>query len=138
MRRVLVLALLIGCGGDGDDVVDDGILDELAALDGVTVEEVFPEEPVAGLRYFDLFFEQPLDHGDAQAGTFQQFGALIHRGLDAPTVVYTSGYGAGRLRNRGEVAATLDANQLSLEYRFFDQSVPDATTAEWELLTVEQ
>ncbi len=148
MRRALLAcstalfwALLVGCGDDGqagDDAGDD-ILDELEAIDGVTsVEEVFPEEPEEGLRYFDIFFEQPLDHGDPAAGTWEQYGALIHRDADAPMVVYTSGYGAGRLRYRGEIAAALDANQLSLEYRFFAQSVPDASPAEWELLTVEQ
>jgi len=122
---ILVLALLPIAGACGDNAgPDDDVLGELAALPGVEVVEVHPPDAEPGLRYFDLWFEQPEDHDAAGGPTFRQYGALIHVDADAPMVVYTSGYGAGRPRHRGEVATILGGSQLSLEYRFYRTSVP--------------
>jgi hypothetical protein len=127
-----IVAVLAACGG-GDD---DALLDDLAALPGVAVEEVFLEEPVPGVRYFDLWFEQPVDHAQPGGATFLQYAALIHVDAGAPMVVYTSGYGAGRLRSPSEVTQLVGGNQLSLEYRFYRTSVPDP--ADWTKLDARQ
>jgi hypothetical protein len=124
------------CGGGGDDGDDADILDELAALPGVRVEEVTPTEPEPGVRYFDLWFTQPVDHQAPGGATFEQYAALIHVDAGAPMVVYTSGYGAGRLRRPGEVAALVGGNQLSLEYRYYRTSVP--VPADWTKLDAAQ
>jgi hypothetical protein len=129
------LGAVAACGDDGGG----DLLDRLAALDGVTVQEVTPSDPEPGLRYFDLWFTQPIDHDDDPSGaTFQQYAALIHRDVDAPVVLYTSGYGATRLRRRHEVTGVLGANQLSVEHRFFDRSIPDPGVYDWAQLTVEE
>jgi hypothetical protein len=129
----LVLPLAAACG---DNLDGFDLLGELAALPGVEVVEVTPGEPNEGLRYFDLWFDQPIDHGAAGGPVFRTYGALIHVDADAPLVVYTSGYGAGRLRSRGEVATLVGGNQLSLEYRYYRDSIP--TPPDWSKLDVAQ
>ncbi|MBS1123852.1 MAG: putative secreted tripeptidyl aminopeptidase [Deltaproteobacteria bacterium] len=146
-------ALLLGsftvaaCGDnlDHDAGVDAGpdgpsdILVQLGTLPGVTVTEWappmgFPAEP--GYRYFDLLFTQPIDHHDPSAGTFQQYVALMHRDVTAPFVIYTSGYDAGWTRFLTEPSQLLAADQISIEYRFYGQSRPEAIP--WAKLTIEQ
>jgi hypothetical protein len=134
-RALAVLATLAAAGACGGGGGGD-ILDELAALPGTRVVEVTPPDAVPGVRYFDLWFEQPVDHAAAGGATFEQYGALIHVDPDAPMVVYTSGYGAGRLRRPSEVAALVGGNQLSLEYRYYRTSVPAPT--DWSRLDVAQ
>lgn len=134
-RTLLACVILAACGGGGGD--DDGdVLDQLAALpDLLDVQEWippedFPAEP--GYRYFDLWFEEPVDHRDAASETFPLYAALMHRDADGPLVVYTSGYGAGRTRFLSEPAAIVDGNQISLEYRFYRTSRPPEIP--WPLL----
>jgi len=133
--RWLALLFVLGCSGDdGDD-----ILAQLSALPNVRVTEwTAPEgfEPEPGYRYFDLWFTQPIDHENPSAGTFEQFAALMHRDADAPLVLHTSGYGVGWARYRNEPSTLLDANQLSLEYRYYADSRPDPV--DWSTLTVRQ
>ena len=67
MRWLASLVVLVACGGDDGD-----ILDELAALPNVRVSEwTQPQgfEPEPGYRYFDLWFTQPVDHENLAAGT---------------------------------------------------------------------
>ncbi|NVB77211.1 MAG: hypothetical protein HOV81_02345 [Kofleriaceae bacterium] len=136
MRRLLVAALAL-CACTDDPPKD--ILDQLAALPDVTVTEWTPPADfmaAPGYRFFDLTFTQPIDHDNPSAGTFVQHGSLMHKDADAPLVFYTSGYGAGRLRSLSEPASLLAANQLSLEYRFYDESRTD--DVDWSKLTVHQ
>jgi hypothetical protein len=135
-RAVLLASMLAACG---DNVGPDGdILDQLSDLGQVRVTEWFPPEDFGeeeGYRFFDLYFTQPIDHDDPSAGTFEQYAALMVRDPAAPLVFYTSGYGASWKRRLSEPAAILNANQLSLEYRFYDKSRPAAV---WSKLTVHQ
>jgi hypothetical protein len=100
------------------------------------VTEVSPPEAEPGVRYFDLLITQPVDHDVPDGATFQEVGALIHVDAGAPMVVYTSGYGAGRTRRRGEVPVLVGGNQLSLEYRYYRDSVP--SPPDWTRLDARQ
>ncbi|HEY5934950.1 MAG TPA: hypothetical protein VIU61_09955 [Kofleriaceae bacterium] len=134
MRWLASLVVLVACGGDDGD-----ILDELAALPNVRVSEwTQPQgfEPEPGYRYFDLWFTQPVDHENPAAGTFEQYAALMHRDAGAPLVLHTSGYGAGWKRYRNEPTTLVEGNQLSLEYRYYADSRPE--TIDWSTLTVQQ
>jgi hypothetical protein len=126
VRLALALVVVGGWAGCGDDLAPPrgDIAARLAALPGVVVTEVDPASASLDprYRYFDLFFAQPEDHSGAHDSQFLQYGALIHRSDDAPLVVYAGGYNASRTRSWTEPAALLDANQLSLEYRFYGNS----------------
>jgi hypothetical protein len=135
VARLALLGFVVTACGDN---VEREIAEQLDGLAGVTVVEWMPPdgfEPQPGYRYFDLTFEQPIDHDDPSKGTFLQYGALMHRSAEAPLVLYTSGYGAGWRRYLSEPAAILAANQLSLEYRFYGGS---RGAADWSKLTVDQ
>jgi hypothetical protein len=113
----------------------DELLARLRALPGVTVE---PGEVAEHFSYYVLHFTQPLDHHDLSRGTFQQEVSLLHRDERAPfpLIVYTSGYWDDEHNTPVELTALLDANQVSIEHRFYGESRPD--TVDWSLLTVDQ
>lgn len=83
---------------------------------------------------YDLMVKQPLDHQHPGKGSFRQWVRLRHVGFGQPNVIETNGYEMNRRGN--EVQQILDANNISVEYRFFGKSVPDSM--QWEYLTVEE
>jgi hypothetical protein len=137
MRRAALFALaLVACGDNTEPPVQPGpdILDKLRALPGVTANELPTSNP--GYHYYVLDFTQLVDHADPSAGTFQQEVSLLHRDEAAPLVVHTSGYWDYYLDRRVELTSLLDANQISIEHRFFGTSRP--SPADWTKLTIEQ
>jgi hypothetical protein len=82
-----------------------------------------------------LCFEQPLDHNNPDKGTFKQRIWLSHKSKDAPVVLVTEGYMAPR-NYIGELARLVGGNQIIVEHRYFDSSVPDSI--DWQYLTIEQ
>ena len=115
------------------------ISDRLRDLPGVTVEEWSPPagfDAPAGYRFFDLLVTVPIDHDDPAAGTFELYAALMHHDVDAPLVVYTSGYDAGWRRFLTEPARIVGGNQVSLEHRFYGRSRPPVVP--WSRLRVDQ
>ncbi|MEV6206949.1 S28 family serine protease [Kitasatospora sp. NPDC051914] len=115
---------------------DADVKDRLAALPGMHLVQ---EKTVTGYRFFVLTYTQPVDHRHPERGSFQQRLTVLHRGLDRPTVFSASGYGlpADPGPSRSEPTRLLDANQVSLEYRFFRGSEP-ATGGDWSTLNVRQ
>ncbi|MFJ3443961.1 S28 family serine protease [Streptomyces sp. NPDC086081] len=106
-----------GRGGHGD------VADALRALPGLRLVEERPDaEP--GYRHFVLGLRQPVDHTDPAAGAFEQRLTLLHTALDAPTVLFSTGYHAVLTPRRTEPAVLLGANQLQVEHRHFGTSVP--------------
>ncbi|SDY97239.1 PS-10 peptidase S37 [Saccharopolyspora shandongensis] len=112
----------------------DDIRERLAAVPGLTVVGERPTEP--GFRLFDLTFTQPDDHRHPEAGQFQQRLTLLHRDLDRPTVLYTSGYELPGRTARTEPTRLVDGNQVDLEHRFFTPSRPEP--ADWDDLDIWQ
>ncbi|WP_250038316.1 S28 family serine protease [Paractinoplanes maris] len=113
----------------------DDLLDRLTAIPGLTV--VSRSEPT-GYRFFVLTYRQPIDHKHPGQGTYEQRLTLLHRSLDAPVVLATSGYGLAATPGPGRTEPTrlLDANQVSVEHRFFTPSRP--SPADWSDLTIWQ
>ncbi len=120
-------------------LLDDGgipdIAIQLAAIPGVTVRE--GSSPAAGYRYFAITFDQPADHANPAGVRFQQRLSLLHRDVNAPMVLATSGYflddsGSGLT----EPASMVSGNQILVEHRFFEPSRPDPT--DWTDLTIQQ
>lgn len=108
----------------------------LAALPGVSKVEalkttLFPEKYV-------FFIRQQLDAKDASKGYFEQRVVLCHRGFDRPTVLVTEGYNtryAMRENYMDELSKLFETNVITVEYRYFDQSMPKPCN--WDYMTVE-
>ena len=140
MMRVIgtIVAATLAGGGCGDSgrpqLTADEVLARLRMLHGVTAEE----QPTAqdGMHYFVLMFDQPVDHGDPSRGTFRQEVSLLHKSEAAPMIVHTSGYEDYYHDSPVELTQMLDANQISIEHRYYGGSRPDP--ADWSRLTIAQ
>lgn len=88
------------------------------------------------VEYYEFWYEQPVDHENPAAGTFKQKVLLGHKKEKAPVIVELQGYGIWT-QEEGELAGILKGNQLTIEHRFFDKSVP-AGGIPWEYLTIKQ
>jgi PS-10 peptidase S37 len=113
----------------------DDLADRLRAIPGLTIVS---QSAPAGYRFFVLTYRQPADHRHPAAGTYEQRLTLLHRAESAPVVLATGGYGlaATPQPSRTEPTALLDANQVSVEHRFFTPSRP--APADWSDLTIWQ
>jgi hypothetical protein len=111
----------------------DPLLGKLKKLPGVEVSAVAPDSGYVSA--WEIFLEQPLDHNDPGAGSFEQRIFLAHRDPSVPTVLITEGYSLGH-NYIAELAGILEANQLRVEHRYFGKSEPDSMV--WRYLTIEQ
>jgi hypothetical protein len=134
---VTVLAVT-ACGDNFQQSADaapdaDGrdILVRLQALPGVTAEEL--QTSLQGYRAFALTFDQIVDYA-APAQHFSQHATLIHRDIDAPLIIATTGYGDYLGDRRSELTRIANGNQVSIEHRYFGPSRP--SPADWSKLTV--
>jgi hypothetical protein len=114
---------------------DDPLLDQLNAVPGLSV---ISQTQGAGYRFFVLTYRQPADHRHPGQGTYQQRLTLLHRSSTSPTVLYTNGYGLAASPRATETEPTrlLNANQVSVEHRFFTPSRP--APADWSDLDIWQ
>ncbi len=134
LRWLLALTVLIGTlstagaatavpVGRTAQVAD--IKDQLLAIPGMSLVE---EKPYTGYRYFVLNYTQPVDHRHPSKGTFQQRITVLHKDVSRPTVFYTGGYNVSTTPSRSEPTRIADANQVSLEYRYFTPPAPSKPT----------
>jgi hypothetical protein len=124
--------------GDPDASVEvpEDIRDFLDTVPGLTYDEITTEYP--GYRAFYIDFTQPVNHA-APGKQFQQRMVLHHRDRGAPMILYTSGYSLFSLDYLSELAASMGANQVSTEQRFFGTSKPDPLApADWDHVTIQQ
>ncbi len=84
---------------------------------------------------YDVRFLQPLDHNNLDKGHFKQRVIINHVGFDRPTVVILEGYDLYSTK-AGELSKLLNANQITIEHRFYGESQPDSLP--WDLLNVKQ
>ena len=74
---------------------------------------------------YEIKIKQPLNHSDTLAGFFYQKVFLSHKGFKRPMVMVTEGY--NRKKNTiCELSELLNANQISIEHRYFGESLPDS------------
>ncbi len=83
---------------------------------------------------YELWFEQPINHNDLTKGTFRQRVFLGFESPTQPVIVELRGYGIGP-ESAGELASHYNANQLSIEHRYFNNSRPEEIN--WNTLTIE-
>jgi hypothetical protein len=107
--------------------------ESLKQIPNVTVEKITGDTTYAD--YYELYFTQPLDHENPEAGTFKQRVLLGHHAIEKPMVVEIQGYNIWTER-AGELSKLLNANQLTIEHRYFKNSMPDSL--DWKYLNIKQ
>ncbi|MFC9245247.1 aminopeptidase [Streptomyces sp. NPDC057136] len=107
------------------------IREQLERTPGLTVTSVADK---GGYPLYSLTITQPVDHTDLARGTFEQRFTLWHKDTARPMVHYTGGYGLSS--GTREITNILDANQVSVEHRYFNVSRP--ATYDWDDVTVWQ
>lgn len=118
----------------GSQAAAPDIRERLEKIPGMKVVSVADRE---GYPLYTLTYVQPVDHGNPRAGTFTQRATLWHKATDKPTVLYTGGYTLAS--NTTALTKLIDANQVSVEHRYFEQSRPSGEAgSDWSELTVEQ
>ncbi|MEU6993711.1 S28 family serine protease [Streptomyces sp. NPDC046465] len=106
----------------------------LERIPGMTVVSVAGKE---GHPFYTLTYKQPVDHRKPHGATFTQRATLWHKATDKPTVLYTGGY----TLPGGTTALTklIDANQVSVEHRYFAESRPTGPAGDdWSKMTIQQ
>lgn len=99
---------------------------------GIQINELGSKENYK--LFWELIIQQTLDHTNPSKGSFPQKILLYHKGFKKPNILVTEGYNVSdRIY---EASLILDANQFSVEYRFFANSKPP--TIDWTLLNQKQ
>jgi hypothetical protein len=118
----------------------DGIISQLKHLPGVTYlgKNAYPPP---GYQVYELEIRQPVNHNQPHGATFEQHLELYQRDLAAPMVMYVSGYFNytyinPRITYLSPATTIVGGNQISVESRFFGNSVPHPTL--WKYETVWQ
>ncbi|OBX22133.1 MULTISPECIES: S28 family serine protease [Bizionia] len=113
--------------------VETSTFEKLATLKNVV--RIEKREAVSHFdENYEIWFQQPIDHNDLTKGTFKQRVFLGFENINKPVIVELQGYGIGS-EKAGELANHYQANQLSIEHRYFNNSRPE--NIDWNTLTVE-
>jgi hypothetical protein len=117
-----------------------GIISQLKHLPGVTYLGTNAYPP-PGYQVYELEIKQPVNHSRPNGATFEQHLELYQRDVTAPMVMYVSGYFNYTFLSPQDTylstpAALVGGNQISVESRFYGNSVPHPTL--WRYETVRQ
>ncbi len=107
----------------------------LKAIDGVVSVEPTRNDERHFSESYVVMFSQPVDHAQPDGATFTQRVFVSHAGYDKLVLLGTEGYSC-RGNHGGELQQILGGNQISVEHRFFGESVPEPK--DWSCLTVKQ
>lgn len=108
---------------------------QLKSLPGVVEVKQTRNDSRLFTESYEVMFEQPVDHQHPEGAKFQQRFFLSHNDYTKPVLLETEGY-AARGNSGGELQGILGGNLVTVEHRFFGQSVPQQRP--WEFLTVKQ
>ncbi|MCG2461062.1 aminopeptidase [Flavobacteriaceae bacterium F89] len=107
--------------------------EKLASIKNVVSIE--KRDPVSHFdENYEIWFQEPIDHNDLSKGTFKQRVFLGFEDENKPAIVELRGYGIGS-EKAGELADHYQANQLTIEHRYFNNSRPE--NIDWNTLTIE-
>lgn len=101
----------------------DDVYRRLQALPGVDAVERIPG--ATGYRSYLLTFRQPVDHHRPRGATFEQRVTVMHRDVDRPVSLGTSGYQVVPQGTPSEITTTIGGNQVAVEHRYFKLSRPE-------------
>lgn len=109
------------------------LLPKLSEIPGVTVHLI--DADTSFTSYYEMYFSQPVDHNNPDGRKFKQRVLLGLRSVDRPMVVELQGYNIWTPK-AGELSRLLNANQLTIEHRFFKDSNLDSIP--YKYLNIEQ
>ncbi len=116
-----------------ESTIETSIFEKLASLKNVV--RIEKREAVSHFdENYEIWFQQPIDHNDLTKGTFKQRVFLGFENINKPVIVELRGYGIGS-EKAGELANHYQANQLTIEHRYFNNSRPE--NIDWNTLTIE-
>ncbi|MFA9370703.1 MAG: S28 family serine protease [Labilibaculum antarcticum] len=130
--NLLLVVLLTSCIACVQSKPKD-LLNQLGEIPGISVKKI--EGDTTFSEYYELYFTQNIDHLNPKAGTFQQRVLLGHQSFDQPMVVELEGYKIWSDK-AGELSKLLNANQTTIEHRYFKNSMPDSL--DWQYLNIQQ
>lgn len=82
---------------------------------------------------YEIWFQQPIDYNDSSKGTFLQRVFVGHYSSEQAVIVELQGYGI-YTEKAGELASHYQANQITIEHRYFNNSRPKKI--DWNTLTI--
>ncbi len=133
---ILVLVIFTNCTSTKQIVsptIEKSTFQKLAAIPNVVSIE--KREAVGHFdKNFEIWFEQPIDHSNPSKGSFRQRVFLGFENPSEPVFVELRGYNIGS-EKAGELANHYEANQLTIEHRYFKDSSPKEI--DWNTLTIE-
>lgn len=118
---------------NGEVVQSEKLLDKLKAIPNVSSVNVLKTKDHF-VEHYEIWFEQKIDPELPESATFKQRVLLAHSSQKAPVIVELQGYQIHSSRS-GELAKMFKGNQITIEHRFFANSVPNGEIP-WENLTV--
>lgn len=109
------------------------IVDKIKCLKKVKIKSITRYS----LQYqkIEMTFTQPMDHQDSGSQQFEQRIVLLHKNIDEPMLLQTSGYAIFGVRP-AHIARVFGTNQLQIEHRYFENSIPQKP--DWKLLNIKQ
>ena len=119
----MALSSLIPPTEQTDDEEPERTAEEvLAAIPGVTIIKSTKDARKQDVTLF--YFDQPIDHKDASAGTFRQYCVLHYKGRDCVNVLHTQGYSSNEPEKmyQPELSTILDGNCIEIEHRYYMHS----------------
>ena len=133
MNNLLLSLIMLVAFCSSAKAQNSSIENALYELPDVIFKEIKTTDGFA--KTYELHIKQPLDHKHPEKGYFYQRAFLSHRDMNKPMVMYISGYSQDRVF-KNELTKLLNANQLSIEHRFFGESLPDSIN--YNYLNLEQ
>jgi hypothetical protein len=130
----LLLFITALCVTAGQLHAGSPLLEKLQQITGISSIRALESTPYA--EAYEFYYEQPLDHEHPERGTFRQYVHLAHRDFQQPVVAILEGYGVNTPRE-SELSRLFNTNQITIEHRFFNHSIP-ATGIPWKELTIKQ
>lgn len=134
LYSLIIVVSIAGCNTTATVVssVEKSTFEKLA-----TIPNVVKIEKRVSVSHFDanfeVWFEQPIDHNNLDKGTFRQRVLLGFESSEKPVFVELLGYGISS-ETAGELANHYQANQLTIEHRYFNNSRP--SEIDWNTLTI--
>ncbi len=109
------------------------ITTELSKIEGLRFTQIASANPA--YKIFEMFYRQPVNHKNPDGPSFEQKLILWHRDEVRPMVLQTSGYAIFSV-GLSALASEFTANQIQVEHRFFQTSIP--VNPDWSYLNIEE